>query len=202
MRADGTCVDDYSDAYAPHESSDTQYTRHVERFRRILGAAYGRAAGSCRAPRRRRIVAVAGAMLDASADVIGIEQTSAGWAKSSVVRWVSVITTRSSASLYESPIIAARDTDGIRVAPRASTPKRSDPDHRRGRNRHVLADVLRPLHDRVDVNDTRLAVRTPIDLPNATALRRDCHRRHQCARQHARIAAPRRIADVGVFVRS
>lgn len=32
MRADGIYVDDCSDAYAPHESFDTQYTRHVERF--------------------------------------------------------------------------------------------------------------------------------------------------------------------------
>lgn len=31
----------------------------------------------------------------------------------------------------------------------------------------ALADVLRPLHDRVDVYDTRSGCMTPIDLPNA-----------------------------------
>lgn len=83
MRADGIYVDDCSDAYAPHESFDTQYTRHVERFFAESWARLtaGRTARVVLLDDGGSLLAVAGAMLDASADVIGIEQTSAGYAK-------------------------------------------------------------------------------------------------------------------------
>ncbi|MCU6535069.1 hypothetical protein NLL53_27290, partial [Klebsiella pneumoniae] len=62
---------------------DTQYTRHVERFFAESWARLtaGRTARVVLLDDGGSLLAVAGAMLDASADVIGIEQTSAGYAK-------------------------------------------------------------------------------------------------------------------------
>lgn len=172
MRADGIYVDDCSDAYAPHESFDTQYTRHVERFFAESWARLtaGRTARVVLLDDGGSLLAVAGAMLDASADVIGIEQTSAGYAKivGCALGFPVINIARSSAKLlYESPIIAARVTQTAFERTAGIDSSAAILITGAGAIGTALADVLRPLHDRVDVYDTRSGCMTPIDLPNA-----------------------------------
>lgn len=171
MRADGIYVDEYSDAYAPHESFDTQYTRYVERF---FAEAWDRLA----AGRTGRVVLLddggsllraAADALDMSADVIGIEQTSAGYAKirDCVLGFPVVNIARSSAKLlYESPIIASRVTQT--AFERMASIGSSDAILITGAGAigTALADVLRPRHERVDLHDTRPGC-TTVDLPRA-----------------------------------
>lgn len=172
MRADGIYVDDCSDAYAPHESFDTQYTRHVERFFAESWARLtaGRTARVVLLDDGGSLLAVAGAMLDASADVIGIEQTSAGYAKivGCALGFPVINIARSSAKLlYESPIIAARVTQTAFERTAGIDSSAAILITGAGAIGTALADVLRPRHDRVDVYDTRSGCMTPIDLPNA-----------------------------------
>lgn len=156
MRADGIYVDDCSDAYAPHESFDTQYTRHVERFFAESWARLtaGRTARVVLLDDGGSLLAVAGAMLDASADVIGIEQTSAGYAKivGCALGFPVINIARSSAKLlYESPIIAARVTQTAFERTAGIDSSAAILITGAGAIGTALADVLRPLHDRVDV---------------------------------------------------
>ncbi|GAA43902.1 hypothetical protein NCGM2209_0503 [Mycobacterium tuberculosis NCGM2209] len=109
-------------------------------FRRILGAAYGRAYGSCRAPRRRRIAASrrrrharCERRRDRNrADVRRLRQNRRLCAGVSRHQHRPLV---GKASIRVADHRRTRDTDGIR-AHRGHRLKRSDPDHRRGRNRH------------------------------------------------------------------
>ncbi len=198
MRADGIYVD--SDAYAPHDH-DTSATRHVRTgfspnpgrglrslpsFRTTADRCYVPAPCSMRAPTYRTSRCVRRLRQN--------RRLCAGFRQH--------IACLSANEPLDHRRIA--HTDGIRRTAWASTQGSDDLDHRRGRNRH-RPGRRRPLHDRVDVYDTRSGCMTPtifrmrsggydvIIAPLAPPV----------PASMAQPAAPRRIAqDVGVFVRS
>ncbi len=172
MRADGVHVDEFSAAYAPHESFDTEYTRHVERFfaQSWDRLAAGRAGRVVLLDDGGSLLAAAGAALDGTANIVGIEQTSAGYAKiaNCALGFPVVNIARSSAKLlYESPIIAGNVTrcafDRIEGLDRGDAILITGA----GAIGSALADQLRPRHERVDVYDTRVGHPGPIDLTQA-----------------------------------
>ncbi|QUR68739.1 cyclic nucleotide-binding domain-containing protein [Mycobacterium spongiae] len=170
MRADGIYVDDSSDAYAPHEPFDAEYTRNVERF---FGESWdrlvaGRSARVVLLDDGGSLLATAGAVLDGSADVIGIEQTSAGYAKilGCQLGFPVINIARSSAKLlYESPIIAARVTQTAFERISAVDSGNAILITGAGAIGTALAQVLRPCHDLVDLYDPRSGDTAAIDLP-------------------------------------
>ncbi|CAM4311784.1 Acetyltransferase Pat [Mycobacterium basiliense] len=169
MRADGVYVDYCSDMYDPYQPFDDQYTRHVERFfveswARLVP---DRTARVVLLDDGGSLLAAAGDALDADANVIGIEQTSAGYAKIAArqLGFPVVNIARSSAKLlYESPIIAARVTQT--AFERITAVEAGDAILITGAGAigTALADLLRAQHDRVDVYDTRVGCAAQVDL--------------------------------------